>query len=309
MKLLRKALCVTLAASVTWMPVRQASAEDIDLFVSNSATSVNPNILVIIDNSANWSAANQHWPGGVKQGQSELRALRTVVNEIRPSDATSSTLNLGMMMFTAGQGSDIDGGYLRFHIRPMTQTNVDAFKELIGDPASATCSGTNSLTGAPNCIYHNFDSPFEKTATADTDYSAALFEAFKYFGGYTDVAHAQADPGVAGVPPSGAVAPHTFGVTRRTGTIPASRSSDEYKKFDRAAYTADDKATYVSPIGSTNSCAKNYVIFIGNGFPTQDSPATLLSGVQGAASQLSRCSGWRDHPGTGSTRCSDRAVR
>ncbi len=286
MKLLRKALTLTLAASLTWMPVRQAAAEDIDLFVSGTASSVDPNILVIIDNSANWSAANQRWPGGVKQGQSELRALRTVLNEIRPGDSTSSRVNLGLMMFTAGQGSDIDGGYIRFHVRPMTQTNVDRFKELIGDPAVSTCSGNNSLTGAPNCIYHNFNNPFENTANADIDYSAALFEAFKYFGGYTDVANAQADR--PGAPPSGAVPPHTFGVTRRSGTIPSDQTSNEYRKFDSAAYSAD-KASYVSPIGATNSCAKNYIILIGNGFPTSEPTAwdtELLFNVNQPSTQL-----------------------
>ena len=297
MKLLRKALCVTLAISATWMPVRQASAEDIDLFVGSTPSSTNPNILVIIDNSANWSAASQHWPDGIKQGESELRALRTVVNEIRPNDTTSSRVNLGLMMFTGGQGSDIDGGYLRYHVRPMTQAYVDALRAIIGD---ATCTagdysvpplvaGDPSIP-IPKCILKNFDAPFEKTATADTDYSAALFEAFKYFGGYTDVAHAQSDPAVAGVPPTGAVAPHTFGVTRRAGTIPSDTTSSDFKKFDLAAYTTDAKSTYVSPITSNNTCAKNYVIFIGNGFPTSEPSAfdtELLFNVNQPSTQLS----------------------
>ena len=295
MKLLRQALYLALAASLAWIPVRQAAAEDIDLFVGNIPDSDKPNILLILDNSANWNAASQHWPGGVKQGQSELKALRTVVNEIRPADSTSSKVNLGLMMFTAGQGSDIDGGYIRFHIRPMTQTNVDALAEMLGDPASA-CSGNNSLTGAPNCMYHNFNDPFEMTATADTDYSAALFEAFKYFGGYTDVAHAQTLPKVAGVPPTGAEDPHTFGRTRRSGTIPSDQTSDEYKKFDADAYRTVDEASadaaksrYRRVIASDSSCAKNYIIFIGNGLPTSEPNAwddDLLLNVNQSATQL-----------------------
>jgi len=294
MKLLRKALSLALAVSVTWLPVRQAAAEDIDLFVGAVGTNVNPNILIIIDNSANWSAASQHWPGGVKQGQSELSALRTVVNEIRPTDATSSRVNLGLMMFTAGQGSDIDGGYLRYHVRPMTQAYVDSLREIIGD---GTCTDgiatipalpAGSAVSMPKCMYKNFDGPFEKTATADTDYSSALFEAFKYFGGYTDVAHANSDPAVAGVPPTGAVAPHTFGVTRRSGTVPSSTTSDEYRKFDAAAYNSD-KSAYVSPISALNSCAKNYIIMIGNGFPVAEPNAfdtELLFNVNQPSTQL-----------------------
>ena len=50
---------VTLSASLVYMPVfwHTARAEDIDLFVANTAGSPNPNILVILDNSANWSSA------------------------------------------------------------------------------------------------------------------------------------------------------------------------------------------------------------------------------------------------------------
>ena len=59
----------------------RAAAEDIDLFMGAGAVAQNANVLVIIDNSANWNAASQHWVGAggespFKQGQSELRALR-----------------------------------------------------------------------------------------------------------------------------------------------------------------------------------------------------------------------------------------
>jgi hypothetical protein len=44
--------------------------------------------------------------------------------------------------------------------------------------------------------------------------------------------------------------------------------------------------TYAPPSLSSAACAKNYVIFIGNGFPSQDLPATVLNNVGGATSQL-----------------------
>ena len=73
-------------------------AEDIDLFVGSSpaTAATRPNVLIVIDNSANWSAASQHWAGGVKQGQSELRALRTVVGE------TSGTVTRTRVTVTQG---------------------------------------------------------------------------------------------------------------------------------------------------------------------------------------------------------------
>ena len=98
-----------------------------------------------------WSAASQNWPGGVKQGQSELRALRTVVGEI------TDTLNVGLMLFTPGSGSNKDGAYVRYHVRQMLAGNKAALQELIGD--GSCVDGSNSLNGTPNCLFKNYDTP------------------------------------------------------------------------------------------------------------------------------------------------------
>ncbi|MFA5530159.1 MAG: hypothetical protein WDA11_05790 [Thiohalomonadaceae bacterium] len=238
-----------------------AGAEDIDIYSAETGLESNPNVLIIIDNSANWSSAAQHWPGGIKQGQSELNAVRTVV------EGLGTGINIGLMLFTEG----IDGGYVRYHMRPMTEANKDAFSALIGNPAACT-DGPNALNGTPNCIYHNFDDPGEKVGTAKTDYSAALFEAFKYFGGYTSPAHAQDD--VAGTP-TGA---NAFGPFRYCGAPDP--------KSDADAFIDAAKSQYKQVITDEQNCAGNYVIFIGNGFPNQDSPASLLSGVGGDTSQV-----------------------
>jgi type IV pilus assembly protein PilY1 len=273
MEILRKALCSTLAFSLAWMPIHQAAAEDIDLFVGGGASAAtNPNVIIMIDNSANWSSAAQHWPDGRKQGQSELRALKTVIGE-----ATDS-VNVGLMMFTEGQGSDPSGAYVRYHVRQMTTANKAAFQEMIG-PDSGCAAGNNSLTGVANCILENYDNTVEKTGTAKTDYSAALFEAFKYLGGHTQPSMAQLPNPNGGTP----VDASHFGVARYAGTPSL---TDVLARMDRAAYTEDARTNYNPPIDSTNSCAKNYIIFIGNGFPTTDADATLLSGINGTTTQL-----------------------
>ena len=242
-------------------------AEDIDLFVGSAAASsaTRPNVLIIMDNSANWAAASQHWPGGEKQGQAELRSLRTVVGEL------GDGINLGLMMLTAGTGSgNKDGAYPRFAISQMTATNKAALQELIG---TASCvDGSNSLNGTPNCIFNNYSSgTLNESVGSNVDYSATMFEAFKYFGGYTSPANATTN--VAGTP----VSASQFGPLRYSGN-PDTRT-------DRLAFT-NPFVEYRPPIDSTNSCAKNYIIFIGNGFPVQDAPASLLSGVGGNTSQL-----------------------
>ena len=57
---------------------------------------------------------------------------------------------------------------------------------------------------------------------------------------------------------------------------------------DPAAYNGGGLTGYNTPFNpdGTGSCARNYLIFIGNGFPNQDSAATLLTGVNGNATQL-----------------------
>jgi len=247
-------------------------AEDTDIYANNNGAANNPNVLVIIDNSANWAAANQGWPGGLKQGQSELNALRTVIADLDES------VNLGLMLFTPGSGQNKNGGYVRFAVRTMDAANKAAFQEMLGNPAGCP-PGANSLNSTPNCIYQNFSSGpnNESVGTAKTDYSATLFEAFKYFGGYTCPAHATDDIAACS---TGTVDASHFGALRYAGD-PESRS-------DAAAYSGGvTLPNYESPLSAANSCAKNYVIFIGNGYPTQDSPSTLLSGVGGNATQLS----------------------
>src|SRR5688572_2138963 len=170
-------------------PPALVNAEDIDLFVGAAATAAtNPNILIIIDNSANWASNSQHWEANRKQGESELRALKTILGEL---DGANPRINMGVMMFTEGQGSDFNGAYVRFHMREMSTLNRDALVELIG--AETGCvDGANSLNGTPNCILKNFQGS-ESVGTAKTDYSGALFEAYKYLGGWSSPAFAQRD--------------------------------------------------------------------------------------------------------------------
>ncbi len=259
--LLRFPAIATAASLCLYHP---AIAEDIDLFTSPSGTFTNPNVVIMIDNSANWEAASQHWPGGIKQGQSELRALRTVVGEV------NDKMNLGLMLFTPGSGSNFNGAYVRYHVRQMTAANKTLLQDLIG---TDTCVNNPSFALPPNCIYNNFSSPAEKVGSAKTDYSASLFEVFKYFGGYTNPANAKTN--IAGSPTD---ASH-FGPFRYAG--------DPDAKSDPAAYTGGAAKTgYTSPITDDNLCAKNFLVFIGNGFPSQDAAASLLTGIQGSATQL-----------------------
>jgi type IV pilus assembly protein PilY1 len=276
-----------LATSFALAPSSVVNAEDIDLFVSaaTATTANNPNVLIILDNSSNWSSANQHWVGAggespFKQGQSELRAIKTVVQE------ATDKVNIGLMMF---KGGAVDGTYVRSAVRTMTDgtttdpvtglphpNNKGNLAALIGD---ASCVDGNGANGTPKCIFKNFDST-EKTATADIDYGAAMFEAFKYFGGCTSPANAQS--GICKTAPD--LGPNKFGKQRHSGD--ATLSSGTKAFYDQAAYTTTDRDFYIPPAGTANSCAKNYVVIIGNGFPKDDVAGSPLAGVEGQTNQL-----------------------
>ena len=262
---LRKIFVALAAAACLAQP---AMAEDLDLFTSPAPTSTAdaPNILIILDNSANWARNDQGWPLG-KQGESELKALAALMAD--PNIGTN--VNLGLMMF--GSGAPADGGYVRFHIRSLTPVVKNAFIEMIG--TAACVDGPNSLTGGANCILKNFNSSSEKINSASTRYSSVLFEAFKYFGGWTDPSNANTN--LSPNPPNVVNTTH-FG-RQRYAVLDA--------KADRDAFTDGSRTVYAPPIAlppALPGCGKNYIVFIGNGYPSSDDPSqTLLTGIFGDA--------------------------
>ncbi|WP_143068483.1 pilus assembly protein [Azotobacter beijerinckii] len=235
-----------------------AVAEDVDLFVGVDSTQSTdyPNVIILIDNSANWSAANQQWPGGIKQGQAELTAIKTVINSLAPA-GTDAKVNVGLMMLNDANGQTPDGGYVRSAMKQMTVANRTAFSNLV------------------DSIYPNFDSPSEKVS-ASIGYDRAMFEAFKYFGGYTSPANAYSN--TAGSP----VDSTHFGPRRYSG-------ASTYSLRDATAFTSSAQTTYIPAAPTTTTCkSRNYVILIGNGWPapTETDAATLLQNVGGDTTQI-----------------------
>ncbi len=130
-----------------------ASADDTEIFTTApSLSSSRPNVLIILDSSANWSADF----GSAKKFHAEVAALNSIVAGL------SSEVNVGLMLFAeSGGGSTPSGAYVRYALRQMTGTNKSAFQSLMGSLDIIADKGAN----AP--------------------YGKALFEAFKYYGGGT----------------------------------------------------------------------------------------------------------------------------
>ena len=245
-------LALALCLGMVFAPLR-ATADDIDIFAGSSGgTAGNPNVLIIIDNTSNWSAQSQHWPGGVTQGQAELLSMKTVIGNLGGGPTVDASVNVGLMMFASGSNGRL-GGYIRYALRPMTVANKVHFQALMQQ------------------IYDNYGSPSEKVS-ASMDYGDVLFDAFKYFGGYTSPAHATDD--VAGTPQD----------ATHFGPLVFDQQQLYNGNADAAGYDDGGLTKFKSPIGD-DSCARNFVVFIGNGFPDADNYA-WLSGVGGDTTEI-----------------------
>ena len=99
-----------------------ARAEDIDLFVqpAGPATGV-PNVLIILDNTANWSRSVD----GQAIVINELDALTTTLGNIPVNADGTPVMRLGLMLYTetGNPNSTTKGGYVRAAIRDMTAAN------------------------------------------------------------------------------------------------------------------------------------------------------------------------------------------
>ena len=242
-------IAATTVACLTAVPMR-CGAEDIDIFVGGTGGVGDPNVLIILDNSSNWSAANQNWPEDGdppvdcgndcnKQGYYELKALRKVVDSLPKDEDGRIGINLGLMLFNNSNATR-DGGYVRYAVRSMTAANLENFLRTIDE------------------IIQHFNT---ETASSSVQYGAVLFDAFKYFGGYTNPENASknnapaSNPTYSGVP--------VFG-TAFWGSIDRDINEMGELKRDAAAY-ADEH--YVPP--HINECGRSHIIFIGNGFPAK----------------------------------------
>ena len=153
-----KLLALALCASLGTTPI-MAAADDIDIFTGASAgTNVNPRILIVLDNTSNWSRQSQKWPGGLTQGQSEASAIKSVLTDL------DGTVSLGLMEFVTGGNANDDGGFIRSAVRPMTTANKTSFSTQL------------------DMIYNNITSPDEKR-NSNTPYGNLMYDAYNYFAG------------------------------------------------------------------------------------------------------------------------------
>ncbi|HEU5295044.1 MAG TPA: hypothetical protein VFU71_09650, partial [Burkholderiaceae bacterium] len=252
-------------------------AADIDLYAAGGTADSAPNLLFFLDNSSNWSASSQAWSKAdvltncttiygsgtnaqkqcaaytetvfgsstsLVQGQVELRALKLVLNELVCSTNGSGNIkvNIGIMLFNPAGTADSNGGvsgYIRHAVAAMDATKC---KVLTDDLDNIDAKITTP----------DFKGP------SSAEYGASLYEAFKYFGGFTNPAGVKVSgDNVAGTPTD-----ETHFGPKRYGL--------KTNLEDPDAFADSSRTTYKSPIAATNSCGKNFIVLIGNTWPNQE---------------------------------------
>ena len=252
----RRILAASLAATAALCGPARLHAEDVDIFTAGNGVTAPANVLIILDNSSNWSAtlgANECNSGNTAANTkfaAEVCALQLAV------DALPATVRVGLMMFAE---SGENGGYMRFGIRDMNTVNKKAFKDLLGGLVSSGSNPDNSGSNQP--------------------YGKVMYEAFKYFGGYTSPANAQTN--VAGSPVdrthfgneafAGGGSSNSTGAKRldaSNNNNPNDRAAVRYGVVDQFAYASKSSNLYEYNNAIIDGCSKNFIIFISNGNPS-----------------------------------------
>lgn len=143
-----------------------ASAFDTDLFTASSSSTA-PNVLIVLDNTSNWSRNDEKFPDGnggtITQGQAEANAIMSVIQNL------TGFINVGLMEFPTGGRND-NGGYIRFAISPMGSSQATG-------PANQTAFSTQLTT-----IYNNVTAPSEKV-NSGLSYGNLMYDSYNYYAG------------------------------------------------------------------------------------------------------------------------------
>jgi type IV pilus assembly protein PilY1 len=263
---LRKTL-VTFAAGALLaggLPLAANAAEDVDIFGGKGGDPTDPNVLIVIDSSSNWSSTLgvnfcsqvPGYTGNMADNTkfaAEVCALKTVLPLL------PERMRLGIMMFAE---SGTNGGYVRFAVRNLT-----------GEVTATTSTGNK---GALDRMLSNWVANGSGTdnSGANQPYGKVMFEAFKYFGGGGTTKLPQGATGYGPVAFAGGQS-NNSGTYRRdydgndSGSETAAgdnRAADRYGADANHAFPNPGSNTYTSPI--TSDCQKNFIIFISNGNPS-----------------------------------------
>ena len=140
-----------------------APAVDLDLYTNAPSSTTNdaPNVLFIIDNTANWNTAFTNEMGALKNTFANMPAGK---------------FNVGIMFSSesGGQNKGNEGGYIRAAIRPMTTANKAKYVSLINGfdkLADKGNGGASGLNMSEAWYYFKGQTPYSGNQKVKTDYT------------------------------------------------------------------------------------------------------------------------------------------
>lgn len=234
---------LTKVISITMMILSaSANARDTDIFLQNPGiTSSPPNILVVMDNSANWNANIGSYKKYEFLSWGLYKAFTDESFVVDEHDDPVLKMHLGFMGFS--NDNTPKGGKVHQRIRALDEDYQAELKDYFFNDLDDNDIVNENCDDITDCLDNEY---IESTNNAP--YAMALNEAWLYFAGQT---------------------PHS-GIEDYE---PNDRRGDDF--FDPECTSgAGASGDYKSPIGS-NICGQNYIIVIGNGTPDngEDSPA------------------------------------
>jgi len=157
-------LAVAMAlAVVAWT----SHAEDIDLFVGAPTSGTDlPNVLFIVDNTANWNTAFSN----------EMSALANTFQNLPVNSDGSAKFNVGIMFSTetGSPNNNVKGGYVRAAMRPMTTQNKTLYANLISSLNKLSDKGDggySAITMAEAYYYFSSGTPYAGNSKVKADYT------------------------------------------------------------------------------------------------------------------------------------------
>ncbi len=217
-----------LAASLLILPL-SLQAEDIDIFKPPAAATAKPNILFVLDNSANWGATLYKDPI-TGDSVTKSRVIHQALYNLVSDNAWVGKFNMGIMTFA--EGNKPKGGTLPIRIQELTGAHQTDLQEAI--------LGKDHLISPEDSLPKTNNAPFALT----------FLESLLYFAG---------GPVLSGM---------------QDGTYfchPVQGCSG----YDPAAING---GFYISPLDDVNNpCARNFIIFIGNGHPDSSEDGEALA--------------------------------
>lgn len=267
---MKKLLCTVLPIVVGLLSVAPR-AEDIDLFLGiPGGSAAPPNVLFIIDNTANWSQSNDD---GVPVYEPELEALAAIIEALPVADNGTALVNVGMMMFTetGSPNSNTAGGYVRAAIRPMTESNKALY--------SAMVAGGVVVDDGQSYDVEGFDENEDKSNNGKAGLSMA--EAYRYFDGGPAYAGIQKektdyDGNTSGIRTEEIC---TGKGKKKSCTTETTYSGSQFVwNLEGNALGAFAATRYNSPIPD-GFCGGNFIIWVGNG-AAQDNRSDTRTATQ-----------------------------